>query len=281
MPVTDDHVALLRAYLTAQDDGKRLNLFQAPDLAPVYGLVSATFAKAMKATFSEHRHDPRAPIIRFVGAMRAKSTRAVRIEPRIAERLIDLALGRTSDRPAGPANAHATRLRILRAMVEDEVLDVAGLDDLLRRARHLADLRLSFRHGVEPESWTERAFLADLLCDETTFQAGEERYRCVDLEEHAKLVRTATCLLLDARGRHIDVVGLVGEVRARSTWWADHVDPRTAERIVRNLERGRLPDADPAIRRTVRLLVRALADEAWLEDAERYDLLLRAREAVQ
>jgi hypothetical protein len=275
MPVTDEHVASVRDYLTATgEDHQQLDLFGRPDVWPVYTLVSATFTKAMKATFATARDDPRATTIRFVGAMRAKSTRAVRIDPRVAEWLIDLALGRTPERQAGPVTAHATRLRMLRAMVVDGHLETAGLDDLLQRARHLADLRLSFRYGIQARSWTERAFLADLTHDEPTFQQREGRFGPLDIAEHARLVTATLRVLLG--GRRVEVVELVGEVRARSRWWADHVNPLAAERAIRDVRKG---ITDISRWRTARLLLRALVDEAWLEAAERYELLIQAREA--
>ena len=140
MPVTDEHVASVRDYLTGTGANleRTLNLFRNPDIGPLYALTSAR-----SATFAAERHDPRAKAIRFVGAMRAKPALAVRIDPRLAEQLIDLALGRTNDRPASPAEVHATRLYMLRAMVVDGLLEAAGFDDLLQSARRLADLRMS------------------------------------------------------------------------------------------------------------------------------------------
>jgi hypothetical protein len=77
-----------------------------------------------------------ADVVRYVGNVRSHGPDSDDIDPLAAESLIRQALG--DDIRPGNADA-STRAILLSCLVADEDLDSSGLDDLLVRARMLAD----------------------------------------------------------------------------------------------------------------------------------------------
>jgi hypothetical protein len=141
MPVTDDQVAVLRALLADdQDLYKALyaQLDRNRDSAGYIAMVTAAFAEAAERRFGEN-YQP-AEVIEFVADARARSERAAQaLDPRIAERVIEVALGQGSVADVSKTAIASTQLLLLAALVADEHLNDAGLDAFLANSRKLAD----------------------------------------------------------------------------------------------------------------------------------------------
>lgn len=141
MPVTDDQVAALRAYL-AGDLETHHQLYRRLDRASARSdytaLITAAFFEAVERRFAERGTS--ADVIEFVADVRARSDElAEKVDPHDAERLIRAAL---TDEDIGDMD-DATKGRlfivILAALVADEHLSPESLDDFLAEARKLAD----------------------------------------------------------------------------------------------------------------------------------------------
>lgn len=141
MPVGDQHVAALRAFLAMESDyfsGISGRLIKDGDVADYGGLVYAAFVTAVRRRFAPTWTVPQ--VVRFVGEMRVDLLRdGIDIDPRTAEILVRRALGDGIDvRLEEEASARA-QIFLLLVLIDDEGLDDAGLDAFLAQARSLAD----------------------------------------------------------------------------------------------------------------------------------------------
>lgn len=140
MAVTDEQVALLRAYLT-EDDTEYRRLSEQPSTAYPqndYGIfVASVFLEAVTRHFS--KGSLIGDVIRFVAEVRAKYVEDPnQLNPLGAERLIRAALG---DYQAVTGLDDTTKAQcqviLLPALIDEE--DDAAVDALLGRARERAD----------------------------------------------------------------------------------------------------------------------------------------------
>jgi hypothetical protein len=141
MAVRDDQVSALRAYLAGDfDTYKRLHGKLDPDAARTgySALVSAAFCEAVERRFSTGT--PPADVIKFVGDIRARSDRlGEQIDPRAAERMIRAVYTDEEIRDLDPSTRLGTQVVLLAALIADEQLDAASLEEFLAGARDLAD----------------------------------------------------------------------------------------------------------------------------------------------
>lgn len=141
MAVTDHQVATLRAYVTGdfdEHDRLRRQLDRDADSAGWSALVAAGFFEAVYRRFSKEGTE--ADVVEFVGSVRARSEQLSNdIDPRIAEQLILYSLGTGSISGIESRVRLATQLILLTALIVDEQLDDAGLDDFMAEARKIAD----------------------------------------------------------------------------------------------------------------------------------------------
>ena len=141
MPVTDDQVATLRAYLAGEFHlYERLHGQLDPTAAKTgfSALLTAAFFEAVDRRFAQS--GTAADVVEFVGAVRARSDElAEELDPRAAERVIRAILIDEDVADIDAAIKINTQFLLLYPLVEDAHLDDAGLDDLLAEARKLAD----------------------------------------------------------------------------------------------------------------------------------------------
>jgi hypothetical protein len=141
MPVTDEQVAALRAFLAlnpTEAGGLTRQLVEADHLDGYGELVYAAFVTAARRRFSPTCSVP--DVIRFVAAVRTQLLEdGVDIHPRTSEILIRRAIGdRVTAELDKKASARA-QLLLLGELISDERLAEAGLDAFLTQARSLAD----------------------------------------------------------------------------------------------------------------------------------------------
>lgn len=143
MPVTDDMVATYRAFLSGDHEQwkrRRAALGTSPEATrPFFALLTGLFVEAV-----ERRFDPsvsRDEIIGFVAEVRARSDElAERLDPHATERMISMVFDddvATDDIPRD--QTIGVRLTITAAIVGDEGMDSAQLEDFLSKSRALAD----------------------------------------------------------------------------------------------------------------------------------------------
>jgi hypothetical protein len=141
MAVTDQQVATLRAQLAGHADEHKQLLRQLDwsTEGPAYtALIDAGFFEAVDRRFSAGTTD--ADVIEYVGDVRSRFDEAAEaIDPQTGERLILKALGRGSAADLDPKTAFWARHFLLAALIADEQLDDAGLDEFLGEARKIAD----------------------------------------------------------------------------------------------------------------------------------------------
>jgi hypothetical protein len=140
MAVTADQVAALRAYLTGDlDKYERLvDQLDADAAAAGYSaLLAAAFFEAVDRRFAEN--GTAADVVKFVGDVRAKSQRLAEIDPTVAERLILHSLGEGSIGDLDNETVISNQFLLLGALIVDEQLDNAGLDQFLAEARTVAE----------------------------------------------------------------------------------------------------------------------------------------------
>lgn len=143
MPVTDEAMATLRAYLTGNLDEYHTRWDQLGPTAAAAGygaLVTAAFVTAVERRFTEAT--PVAEVIKLVGETRIRfDETGDRMDPHIGERLIravhhdDDTLEDIDGRQQGSA-----QFLLLLAMVLDEGLEGPALDGFLAEARKMADV---------------------------------------------------------------------------------------------------------------------------------------------
>jgi hypothetical protein len=141
MPVTDDQVAALRAYLADDLDQHRRLYAQLDRQAARSGYIAllvAAFFEAVNRRFAQD--GTAADVIEFVADVRGRSEAlGEAIDPRAAERLIRAAL---SDEDIDDLDDRAKgRLYVvlLAGLIGDEQLSNDGLDEFLAEARKIAD----------------------------------------------------------------------------------------------------------------------------------------------
>jgi hypothetical protein len=145
MPVTDDHVAVLRAALT--DNTKLFNellgeLDRTGTGQGYSALVTGAFVEALVRRFGTVYRP--AAVAEFVGDVRSRSERlAQRIEPDIAERVIGAVLGNATVRDVAPQTVALTQTVLLTAIIADEQLNDEQLNAFLAEARKNADKLMS------------------------------------------------------------------------------------------------------------------------------------------
>ena len=145
MTVTDDHVAALRAYLSAGSDDEAAEaerlfmlLAEAGTAEGIGELLYAMFVIAARRRFSPTW--THAEIIRFVAGVRALvSERPDALDARAAEHQLCAALGEKQvGYPDEEARARS-QVVLLEALIQSAELDDAGLNELLAEGRRLAD----------------------------------------------------------------------------------------------------------------------------------------------
>jgi hypothetical protein len=145
--VTDSQVAGLRAFLV-DDDAEWNRLFEGPDPADASqdfaALTAAAFVTAVRRCWPDGAARP--SIIGVVARMRSRvSEIADHVDPRVAERLIEAALGDIAAAQDLDPRAKGAQVPLLRQLVDEAEFDDAGLDEFLAQARSLAD-QMSHAH---------------------------------------------------------------------------------------------------------------------------------------
>jgi hypothetical protein len=141
MAVTDRQVATLRAQLAGDlEEHKRLltHFDEKSDARPYVTLTNAAFFKAVDRRFnSDTTADD---IIGFVADVRSRSENVrATLDPRVAERVL-LAVVKDGDvSDLDRREARRSERILLNALIADEQLDSAGLDEFMATARKLAD----------------------------------------------------------------------------------------------------------------------------------------------
>jgi hypothetical protein len=144
MPVTDEHVATLRILLSGNvDEHERLLAERtAADRRPYGTLVIAGFCQAVEQRFGKDKATD--SVIDFVARVRARSDGlAAKIDPMLAERIVR---GVYTDEPIDDIDTttrNSLYVLLLPALVIDEQMNEAELDQFLAVARKLADTWLS------------------------------------------------------------------------------------------------------------------------------------------
>jgi hypothetical protein len=141
MAVTDKQAAVLRAQLANKlDEHKQLfrQLDWPTEGVPYTTLIDAGFFEAVDRRFGTGSTP--ADVIAYVGDVRARlGDAADAIDPSAAERLILKILGQGSASDLDAKVAFTAKQFLLAALIADEQLDDAGLDEFLAQARKLAD----------------------------------------------------------------------------------------------------------------------------------------------
>jgi hypothetical protein len=145
MPVTDQQAAALRAQLAGDLAGhKRLlaDLRGPADGRGYSGLLTAAFYTAVDSRFT--RESTLDEVTGFVADVRARAER-VRdaLDPQIAERVVVSAFTSDDLDDLDAGELTRTKMMLLAAIIADEHLDDAGLDEFMAKARALADELLS------------------------------------------------------------------------------------------------------------------------------------------
>ncbi len=145
MAVTDLQVATLRAQLTGNLEEHRRLLAQfdeKSDGRPYVMLTNAAFIEAAERKFtSDTTADD---IIQFVADVRSRSERiGGSMDPRVAERVLLAAVADADIGDLDPREVRRSQTILLNALIVDENLDGADLDEFIATARGLADRLLN------------------------------------------------------------------------------------------------------------------------------------------
>jgi hypothetical protein len=148
MPVSDDQVYALRAYLSgdfATYDRLRNQLSRMADQSAWGALIGAGFFEAVDRRFARNgTTSDNAAIVGYIADVRARSDKlAEDIDPTVAERLIQDSLGRGSVDDIDGRTRLGTRFLLLAALIVDEQLDERGVEAFVAEARKVADRWLS------------------------------------------------------------------------------------------------------------------------------------------
>jgi hypothetical protein len=144
MPVTDEQEATLHAQLAGRVDEHKRLLDALDPVAARTGysaLVSAAFAVAVDDRFPEGT--TAADVIEFVADVRSRTEGTRRIDPRVAERVIQAILFDESIDDIDARVSFQTQLVLLAALIADAHLDDAELDKFMNEARKLGDTWLA------------------------------------------------------------------------------------------------------------------------------------------
>jgi hypothetical protein len=145
MAVTDLQVATLRAQLAGdlEEHRRLLAQFDAKwDGRPYVTLTNAAFVEAVDRKFNSDTSDD--DIIEFVADVRSRSEKVrLSLDPRVAERVLQAAVVDSEISDLDPAEVRRSQAILLNALIVDEGLDGAGLDEFMATARVLADRLLS------------------------------------------------------------------------------------------------------------------------------------------
>lgn len=141
MAVTTEQVATLRAFLVRDfEQYERLHEQLDPVAARTgyTALIAAAFVEAVDRRFGSNSAD--ADVVEFVGEARARfDPDGDAIDPRAAERMIRAVY---TDEEIGDLDTETVvgnQVILLTALIADEGFDNTELDDLLAKARELAD----------------------------------------------------------------------------------------------------------------------------------------------
>lgn len=142
MPVTDDIVAPVRAYVQGdQEEFQRLNadLDRSRDASIAYkAMIIASFIVAVQRKFTSET--PRHEIIDYVATVRARGTDLPELlDPTDAERMIASVFNDESTRDIDPRMKNNIQMFFATAIVTDEGLHGRDLENFLAKARELAD----------------------------------------------------------------------------------------------------------------------------------------------
>jgi len=144
MPITDEHVAVLRAQLEG-DRAEHLRLMEQldPEDANVNytALVAAAFIEAAEDYFiKDGQAADESEVIDFVARVRARSDQSAEmINPEIAESMILDLLGKGTMVDADPDTKFGHQIVLLAALVGQKDFTPEELDTFLQKARALAD----------------------------------------------------------------------------------------------------------------------------------------------
>jgi hypothetical protein len=144
VPVTDEQVTALRAFLACDPSYERLarELFGSGRLHGFGDLVYSAFVTAAGRRFAPAWTS--AQIVRFTARARnGLRTHGIDLDPRATEILIRQALGDRVSSDYDDETHAQVMLFVLGELISDERLDDAGLDAFLAEARALADTRLA------------------------------------------------------------------------------------------------------------------------------------------
>ncbi|GLY81611.1 hypothetical protein [Actinoallomurus iriomotensis] len=145
MPVTDEQVATLRAHLAGDVEEYQRRWGRLDRNAARTGymaLLAAAFFEAVDRRFAQS--GTAADVIEFVGALRARLDEdADEVDPVVAERLIRDALGDGSIDDLDEDTIISTKVLLLTALISDEKLGDAELDEFMATARSLGDRLMS------------------------------------------------------------------------------------------------------------------------------------------
>ena len=145
MVVSDEQVAAMRAMLSGDfDEHWRLaaRLDQTTGWDEYATLLAAAFLEAVDRRFGKG-YTP-AEIIRFVADARASFDQSGdELDPRAAERLVRAVLGDGDVDDLDDQIRARAQTVLLSALITDEHLDEAGLDQFMNDARKLADRSLA------------------------------------------------------------------------------------------------------------------------------------------
>ena len=144
MPVTDDQVRALDAYLSgdfATYDRLRTQLSGMADQSAWGALIGAGFFEAVDRRFVKGTTvSDDAAIVAYIADVRARSDKlAEDVNPTVAERLIQDSLGRGSVDDIDGKTRLGTRFLLLAALIIDEQLDERGIEAFLAQAREVAN----------------------------------------------------------------------------------------------------------------------------------------------
>src|SRR5918992_1586448 len=141
MAVPADQVATLRAYLAGDfEEYERRYAQLDPDAVrkTYMALIEAACFEAIDRRFA--KSGTVADVIEYVGDVRSRSERVgEKLDPRVAEQLIRAVLGDGSIDDLDDKTRFGTEIVLLAALIADEQLDEAGLDEFIAQARQLAD----------------------------------------------------------------------------------------------------------------------------------------------
>jgi hypothetical protein len=141
MRITDEQVATLRAHLAGDvEEYQRLWERLDRDAAKTgyMALLAAAFFEAVDRRFA--KEGTVADVVEFVGDLRARlGDNSDEVDPTVAERLIRDALGDGTIADLDEDTIVATKVILLTALISDEQLDKARLDEFMATSRELGD----------------------------------------------------------------------------------------------------------------------------------------------